>query len=132
MVNKALVGGIIGFLLGGLVVSGAATFFENPKEKSSSNSQTSTVDHNAQTTANLKHLTGDEFDKAFMAEMIMHHEGAIDMAKLIGTNAKHEELTTLGQDIITAQTKEIDMMKAWQAAWGYKTTSQPHDNQAAH
>ena len=31
--------------------------------------------------SNLQGKTGDEFDKAFLNEMIMHHEGAVVMAK---------------------------------------------------
>lgn len=69
--------------------------------------------------AGLKGKTGDEFDKAFIEEMIPHHQGAIDMAKLAEENAKHEEIKNLAKDIISAQNKEIDMMKEWQVNWGY-------------
>ena len=62
---------------------------------------------------------GDEFDKAFLSEMIEHHEGAIDMAKEVPDSAKHEELKELAEGIITAQTSEIKMMKQWQKDWGY-------------
>lgn len=67
----------------------------------------------------LKGKTGDDFDKTFISEMIDHHQGAIDMAKLAGKNAKHDEIKNLAKGIISAQTKEIDMMKTWQEAWGY-------------
>ncbi len=67
----------------------------------------------------LKGKTGDDFDKTFVSEMIDHHQGAIDMAKLAQKNAKHDEIKNLSNDIISAQTKEIDMMKAWQDTWGY-------------
>ncbi len=67
----------------------------------------------------LNGKTGDAFDKAFIAEMIPHHQGAIDMAKLVEENAKHQELKDLAKDIITAQTNEIKQMRQWQAAWGY-------------
>jgi uncharacterized protein (DUF305 family) len=67
----------------------------------------------------LKGKTGDAFDKAFIEEMVVHHQGAIDMAQQAKINAKHEELKKLADDIITAQTKEIDQMKQWQKLWGY-------------
>ena len=67
----------------------------------------------------LKDLKGDEFDKQFISEMITHHEGAVDMAKLALTNAKHQEIKSMAQDIIDAQTKEITQMKRWQAEWSY-------------
>lgn len=67
--------------------------------------------------AGLQGKTGDAFDKEFVAEMIVHHQGAIDMAKLALTNAKHAEIKTLANAIIAAQTKEITQMKAWQTSW---------------
>lgn len=67
----------------------------------------------------LKGLKGDEFDKKFISEMITHHEGAVDMAKLALTNAKHQEIKSMAQNIISAQTKEIDEMKTWQKDWNY-------------
>ena len=70
----------------------------------------------------LQGKTGDEFDKAFLTEMIMHHQGAIDMANLAKTNAKHDEVKTLADNILAAQSKEIDMMQTWQSQWGYKST----------
>ena len=62
--------------------------------------------------------TGDELDRAFIEGMIPHHQAAVDMARYL-TGAKHSELQKMGQDIIAAQSKEIDQMKKWQAEWGY-------------
>ncbi len=67
--------------------------------------------------ANLKNKTGDDFDKEFLAEMIVHHQGAIDMAALAASNAKHQEIKDLSVGIISAQTKEIGEMKTWQKSW---------------
>lgn len=69
--------------------------------------------------SSLNGLTGDEFDKAFLSEMIVHHQGAIDMANAAKQNAKHEEIKNLANDIINAQTSEISQMKLWQKDWGY-------------
>lgn len=60
---------------------------------------------------------GDEFDKAFLAEMIVHHQGAVQMAEAALTSAKHEEIKQMAHAIITAQTAEISQMKDWQKAW---------------
>jgi len=51
--------------------------------------------------------------------MIMHHQGAIEMANLAKQQAKHEEIKNMANDIISAQSKEIDMMQSWQTNWGY-------------
>ncbi len=74
-------------------------------------------------TSDLKNKTGDEFDKAFLAEMIIHHQGAIDMANLVLQKSSKPELRSLANDIIAAQTKEINQMKQWQMQWGYTTSS---------
>jgi uncharacterized protein (DUF305 family) len=65
----------------------------------------------------LEGKTGAAFDQAFLSEMIMHHQGAVDMAELALTNAQHQEIKDLAKAIIAAQKKEIADMKAWQQAW---------------
>lgn len=68
-------------------------------------------------TAGLNGKTGDEFDKAFLSEMIVHHQGAVVMAQAVLKNSKRPELIKLANDIISAQTGEITMMKNWQKSW---------------
>jgi len=68
-------------------------------------------------TMSLEGKSSDEFDKAFISEMIVHHQGAIDMANAALKNAKHQEIKDLANAIISAQTKEINQMKEWQSAW---------------
>lgn len=120
METKPLLYGIIGFLLGGLLVSTVATYQDKD------DTQQSTGNHNQATTKELAELSGDDFDKAFIAEMIVHHQGAIDMARLIPERAKHDELKELGEDILSAQTSEIEQMRSWQKEWGY--TSKSHQS----
>ena len=67
----------------------------------------------------LKGKTGDEFDKAFITGMVEHHQGAIDMANLAKQYAGHSEIKSMADDIISAQTSEINMMRDWQKTWGY-------------
>ncbi len=68
-------------------------------------------------TAGLAGKTGDAFDKAFLEEMIVHHEGAIEMAEMLLANTQRPELKMLGENIIAAQTGEVQIMKDWLAAW---------------
>lgn len=67
--------------------------------------------------AGLQGKTGDVFDKEFLAEMIVHHQGAVEMAKAVLATSKRPELIKLANDIISAQTKEIEMMKGWEKMW---------------
>jgi len=74
-------------------------------------------------TKNLKGKTGAEFDKAFIDDMIPHHQGAVEMAELVLTSTDRPELKKLAQEIIDAQTKEIKMMQEWQKEWFTTTTN---------
>jgi uncharacterized protein (DUF305 family) len=76
----------------------------------------------------LNGKTGDEFDKAFLAQMMMHHQSAINMSKPAATNAGQEEVKTLASNIIAAQTKEVSEMMSWQTQWVYKTQSSSSDS----
>lgn len=80
------------------------------------------------TTVGLQNKTGDAFDEAFINEMIAHHQGAIDMANLATSNAKHQEIKDLAGAIITAQTQEIGEMESWQSQWGYGSSNTMMDS----
>lgn len=67
--------------------------------------------------AALEGKTDAELEKAFLDEMIMHHEGAIEMSRALLAGTNRPELVKLGNDIITAQTGEIEMMKGWRKNW---------------
>ena len=57
------------------------------------------------------------FDKAFIEEMIPHHQMAVMMAQMLENSTNRPEMKKLAQDIITAQTKEINQMREWYKTW---------------
>jgi uncharacterized protein (DUF305 family) len=57
-------------------------------------------------------------DVDFAKGMIAHHQGAIDMAKVLLEHGKDAEMRALGEKIIAAQQPEIDQMNAWLAKNG--------------
>ncbi len=65
----------------------------------------------------LEGKTGAELEKAFLEEMIVHHEGAVSMAEALIAGTTRTELLTLGREIISAQVGEIDQMKKWLNEW---------------
>jgi hypothetical protein len=67
--------------------------------------------------AELEGKSGDEFDKAFLSGMIVHHEGAVAMAESARQNASHQEIKTMANAIISTQTTEITQMKTWLKTW---------------
>ncbi|KXV12943.1 DUF305 domain-containing protein [Caballeronia megalochromosomata] len=56
--------------------------------------------------------TGDA-DRDFVAHMIPHHQGAVEMAKVELKYGKDAKLRKLAKDIIAAQEKEMAFMKQW-------------------
>jgi len=60
-------------------------------------------------------MTGDP-DKDFVAMMLPHHQGAVDMAKIELQYGKDEKLRAMAQKIVDSQEKEIAEMRTWQAA----------------
>lgn len=68
-------------------------------------------------TSRMEGKTGDELDRIFLEDMIVHHQGALDMTELLLEKTKRPELQALGANIITAQTAEIAQMEAWLEEW---------------
>jgi uncharacterized protein (DUF305 family) len=58
----------------------------------------------------LKNASGAEFDRLFLEGMILHHEGAVEMTKMV-TGSKNEDAHSLGHAIDDSQTDEIAYMK---------------------
>ena len=65
----------------------------------------------------LDQLTGDDFDKAFLSQMTMHHAMAVMMARPAAAQAPHQETKDLAKAIIDDQTREIAQMRSWAKDW---------------
>lgn len=59
----------------------------------------------------LEKASGAEFDTMFLEMMVEHHEGAIKMAETEKKDGKDDDSKKLADDVITAQTAEIEQMK---------------------
>ncbi|TIO60647.1 MAG: DUF305 domain-containing protein, partial [Mesorhizobium sp.] len=54
-------------------------------------------------------------DVDFVRGMIPHHQGAIDMAKVVIANGKDPEIRKLAENVVKAQEAEIKKMQDWLA-----------------
>ncbi|CAB4893484.1 unannotated protein [freshwater metagenome] len=61
--------------------------------------------------------SAEPFDRAFIDEMIPHHQGAIVMARAEIARGTDPELRRLAKAIVDAQTEEIERMNAWRTRW---------------
>jgi uncharacterized protein (DUF305 family) len=62
-------------------------------------------------------VEADSFDKAFIEQMIPHHEMAIMMSRMAGRASARPEMRDFTQRIIDAQSREIVQMQEWYREW---------------
>ena len=64
-------------------------------------------------------------DRDFVTMMIPHHQGGIDMAKVLLIHGKDPEMRRLAQAIITDQQNEIELMHLWLRRHGCDSEPSP-------
>ena len=57
-------------------------------------------------------------DLAFAEQMIVHHQGAVEMADLAPSRAANQQVKDLAARIKAAQAPEIEQMTGWLTLWG--------------
>ncbi len=67
----------------------------------------------------LQGLSGAAFDRAFLEEMVMHHQMAVEMVDSLLERdlVEHDEVRTLARNIRQAQNAEIAEMRGWLEGW---------------
>lgn len=67
----------------------------------------------------LDDLDADAVDRAFVEDMIHHHEMAIGMAQIaLDRGELRPEVASLARDVVRVQAEEIAVLQGWLAAWG--------------
>jgi len=69
-------------------------------------------------------------DRAFVAQMVPHHEMAVAMARMIPGRAERPELRALGRRIVAAQEDEIAQLRRIARRIGAEPLSSGHDDEA--
>jgi uncharacterized protein (DUF305 family) len=62
--------------------------------------------------AALRAATGEDFDQRWLAMMIVHHQGAIEMAEEQLAEGRNPDAQRLARQIVDAQRAEIREMQA--------------------
>jgi uncharacterized protein (DUF305 family) len=66
----------------------------------------------------MRGKTGKELEKEFLNGMIPHHQGAVNMAKVIlSDNTTSPQIRVFAENILKAQDAEILQMKKWLAEY---------------
>lgn len=124
--SKALAAGFVAFSLGGtdLVLAQGMTGHKMPMDgmqhaapSGEAAASPSTAGFQAAMDMMMRNsapLTGNT-DRDFAAQMIPHHQAAIDMAQLELQHGRDPEMRRLATEIITAQEREISQLKAFLA-----------------
>jgi uncharacterized protein (DUF305 family) len=94
--------------------NGAETAEDQPGSSQSESAAATSEEHN-------------DADVEFAQMMILHHQGAIEMATLAEGRAQTEEVQQLASDIQFAQQPEIDLMTSWLETWGEEPPSSEDD-----
>ena len=89
-----------------------------PQEPAAGTASEATTESTPQTDVEEVH---NDADTMFAQMMIVHHEGAIEMADLAVEQASSEEVRSLAERIYAAQGPEIEEMTSWLEAWGEDT-----------
>jgi uncharacterized protein (DUF305 family) len=75
--------------------------------------------------ATTAHTATNATDKAFVREMVPHHEMAVDMAEMAEMDGVHNQIRSLAGRIVTAQDAEIATMKTIAKRLGVKAEAMP-------
>ncbi len=80
----------------------------------------SKMDHSSMDHSSMKsdaNAASAPYDLQFIDTMIHHHQGAVEMAKMIDGKTQNAEMIKFGKQIVSDQEKEIAQMKDWREKW---------------
>ena len=122
MSRKKLLATTLGALLAAASLAGCA---ESETEPTTTARATPAATAPATTDAQVSQEHNDA-DTTFAQMMIVHHEGAIEMADLATDKAENPDVVQLAERIAQAQGPEIEKMTAWLEAWGEDVEPMDH------
>lgn len=67
-------------------------------------------------TGEMAHM-GASTEEEFIANMIPHHQEAVDTASIIVAKTQNAELKKIAENIVSAQKAEITLLNSWMKSW---------------
>ena len=110
---------IMQLLIAALILGASSVFAHDPKG------------HPDPMVTTLEPLKGAEFEQTFLQEMIQHHRGGIEMAKLVSSHTQRPELQQFAAKMISMQQAEIEKMTGWLKEWHHDSPKEAA-NAASH
>ena len=62
-------------------------------------------------------ITAKDFDRAFIEQMVPHHQMGVMMASMAQAHSQHPQLLQLQQAMVRVQSEEIRTMEQWYRTW---------------
>ncbi len=118
LIGVVLVSGALGF-----GICSAISASSEPKEDpmlhdpNTMNQEVSMEEQVKQLSGELDDKTRNALDRAFVENMIVHHQGAIEMAEKVVNETKRPEIKELAEEIIATQGAEVETMNGWLKKW---------------
>ncbi len=117
--RNIVIGAVIGALLAGTGIGVAAANLGQQTTYASDASQLNGMPAGMNSTAGMMGMSTmsvtDEF--SYLTMMIPHHEEAIKAAEVLKAGTDRPEMREFAQKIIDTQTREVNQMRSWLAAW---------------
>lgn len=132
---KTIIVAVVELLAGAGAGLGVPMLIDKPLPQAAQNRNTQTQEDSqaalsSQILSSLREKKGNDFDKAFLTEMMSHNQTAIEMASLADERTEREEVKKWAKYISDAQISDIDQMKTWYLDWGFLKQDQennPHE-----
>jgi uncharacterized protein (DUF305 family) len=71
----------------------------------------------AMPSADLRNLSGQAFDRQWLAQLIPLYQGTVELARDILNHAEHAELKEWAARLQEQRPREIEQLKIWQKSW---------------
>lgn len=117
--RNIVIGAVIGALLAGTGIGVAAANLGHQTTYASDTRQLNGTPAGMSSTAGMMGMSTmsvtDEF--SYLTMMIPHHEEAIKAAEVLKAGTDRPEMREFAQKIIDTQTREVNQMRSWLAAW---------------